>query len=50
MLKKILNIKKEINNNKKTIHQKIQSIEEKKDIIKGEYDKWGKKQQKKNFP
>ena len=50
MLSKIFNIKKEFKNNKEIILQKKQSIDDKKVTIKGEMDKWGKKQPKKNFP
>lgn len=50
MLNKIFNIKKELKNNKDIISQKKQNIEDKKLIIKGEMDKWGKRQTKKNFP
>lgn len=50
MLKKLLNIKKQIDLNDEYIMGKRKNIEDKKQIIKGEMDKWGKKQQKKNFP
>lgn len=50
MLKKLLNIKKEINKNSEIILKKQESIELKKNNLKGEIDRWGKKQQKKNFP
>ena len=50
MFNKIFNIKKELTNNKKIINEKRKNIEIKKQNIKGEIDKWGKIQQKKNFP
>jgi hypothetical protein len=50
MLNKIFNLKKEIENKKKIISKKRDNIETKKKEIKGEMDKWGKTQTKKNFP
>lgn len=48
MLKKLISIKKELEDNKTFIYDKAQYVKKKKEDIKGEKDKWGKKQNRKN--
>ncbi len=51
MFKNFLKKKKEIDANKKYIDTKRKEIHLKKQLIQGDMDRWGKKQnQKKNFP
>lgn len=48
MIKKLISIKKELEENKLFINKKADYVKRKKEEIKEEKDKWGKKQNRKN--